>query len=120
VARGRLAAGLDGPRGYAAADDDGGDVDLLQAWVAVGVPGLVLVGAAFVGRSRVRALVGYAILIALLVFFVTVPAGGGLSAAVIGLLAVVFVATGRGTHLDDRYREHHQQRERYTTADEPR
>ena len=38
-----------------------------------------------------------------------------LSAALVGLLAVVFVATGRGTHLDARYDEHHENRKRLTT-----
>ena len=91
-------------------------MDVLQTWILVGVPGLVLVGGLFVGRSRLRAWIGYAVLLALIVTFVVTP-GGGFSAALIGLLAVVFVATGRGTHLDARYNEHHEERDSFTTAD---
>lgn len=87
---------------------------ILQAWLILGVPGLVIVAALFVGRSRRRALAGYAALFLLIAFFVTIP-GGGLSAALIGLIGVAFVASGRGTNLDDRYAEHHEERRRFTT-----
>ncbi len=90
-------------------------MSLLQAWLLVGVPGLVVVAGLFVGRSRTRALIGYAVLLLLIAFFVTIP-GGGYSAALVGLVGVVFVATGRGTRLDERYAEHHEERRRYTTA----
>jgi multisubunit Na+/H+ antiporter MnhB subunit len=90
-------------------------VDLLQTWLLLGVPGLVIAGGLFVGRSQLRALFGYVTLFALVVAFVTTP-GGGLSAAVIGALVVFAVAAGRGTHTDRRYREHHQDRRRLTTA----
>jgi hypothetical protein len=90
-------------------------VDVLQSWVAIGVPGLVLAAGLFVGHSPVRAWLGYAVLAALVVFFALVP-GSAASAAVIGVLGVGLVATGRGTSRDDDYREHHQHRERFTTA----
>ena len=90
-------------------------MDVLQMWVVVGVPGLVVAAGLFVGRSRLRAWIGYAVLLALVVAFVLTP-GGGLSAAAVGLIAVVFVATGRGTRIDAEFREHHQDRERFTTA----
>jgi len=88
-------------------------MDLIQAWVAVGVPSLVVVGGLFTGRSRTRALVGYVVLLALMAFLVSVP-GGALSAAAVGVLGVVFIATGRGTNRDERYPEHHEQRAEYT------
>jgi hypothetical protein len=90
-------------------------MDLLQSWIVVGVPGLVIAAGLFVGRSRTRALIGYGVLLALVAYFFTVP-GGGLSAALVGLVAVGFVATGRGTNVDRRYDEHHEQRRQYTVA----
>jgi hypothetical protein len=90
-------------------------VDVLQSWLAVGVPGLIVVAGLFVGRSKLRARIGYGVLAVLVAFFIAVP-GDAISAAFIGLVAVVFVATGRGTHRDDEYREHHEDRTRFTTA----
>lgn len=89
-------------------------MDVLQSWLLVGVPGVVLAAGLFVGRSQLRAWLGYATLLALVVFFVVVPADG-ISAAAIGLVAVVFVATGRGMNRDRDYAEHHENRKRYTT-----
>jgi hypothetical protein len=95
-------------------------VDLVQSWIIVGVPGVALALGLFSGRSKVRAWFGYGVLAALLVFFVTVP-GDMISVAVIGILAMAFVATGRGTHTDDEFQEHHEDRKRFTTVrdDEP-
>lgn len=90
-------------------------MDLLQAWIVVGVPALVIAAGLFVGRSRTRALLGYGVLVALIAYLVTIP-GGGLSAALVGLIGVLFVATGRGTDLDTRYAEHHEKRRAYTVA----
>ena len=90
-------------------------MDLLQSWLLVGVPGVVLAAGLFVGRSQLRAWLGYATLLALVVFFVLVP-GDAVSAAAVGALAVVFVATGRGMNRDRDYREHHEDRKRFTTT----
>ena len=90
-------------------------MNLLQAWMIVGVPTLAVVFGLFAGRSKLRATVGYVLLLALVVVFVTIP-GGGLSAAAIGLFAAFFVATGRGTDTDREYLEHHEDRKRFTTA----
>lgn len=93
---------------------------LVQTWLILGVPLGVLAMALFVGRSRLRAWLGYAMLAVLVVVFLTVPQPGGggavISAAVIGSLAFVFVATGRGTHTDDDFVEHHEDRRKFTTA----
>lgn len=86
-----------------------------QAWLVVGVPGLVVAGALFAGRSRRRAWIGYGVLAALVVLFVATP-GGGASAALVGMIAVVLVANGRGTHLDEGEPEHHEARGHLTTA----
>lgn len=91
-------------------------MNLLQAWLIIGVPALVVVAALFTGRSVIRALVGYLVLAATLVFFV-VETGDVISTAAIGLIGFVLVATGRGsTHDDDYIEEHQQRKERYTTA----
>lgn len=90
-------------------------MDLLQTWLLIGVPGLVAAAALFVGHSRLRALLGFLVLGVLVVVFVLTP-GGGPSAAVVGVVGLAAVATGRGSHLDDEQREHHQERGRYTTA----
>jgi fatty acid desaturase len=89
-------------------------VNILQSWLIVGVPALVMIAALFTGRSALRALIGYALLAATLVFFVVVPRDP-ISAAVVGLVAVLLVATGRGTHTDDETPEHHEDRKRFTT-----
>jgi hypothetical protein len=90
-------------------------VDLLQTWLLIGVPGLVTAAALFVGRSSLRAMLGYLVLAALVVVFVVTP-GGGTSAAAVGLVGLTAVATGRGSFRDDATPEHHEQRRRYTTA----
>ena len=90
-------------------------MDPLQLWLVVGVPGLVAAAALFVGRSRLRAWIGYAVLVALVAAFAVTP-GGVLSAAAIGAIVVVLVANGRGTYKDATYREHHEDRRRFTTT----
>jgi len=90
-------------------------MNLLQTWLLIGVPGLVLAGTLFVGRSRIRALLGFLTLGALVVVFV-LTTGGGPSAAIVGAVGLTAVAIGRGSHLDDDQAEHHEQRGRYTTA----
>lgn len=90
-------------------------MDTLQTWIVVGVPGLVTAVALFVGRSRLRALIGYAVLLAVVIAFLMVP--DAISAAVVGIIAFLLVAIGRG-QTDDQYLEHHENRERFTVADE--
>jgi len=90
-------------------------VDVVQAWVIVGVPVLAVTLGLFTGQSQRRAWFGYALLAALVVFFVTVP-GEAISATLLSIVLVSFVATGRGTHADAGQREHHQDRKRLTTV----
>ena len=90
-------------------------MDLLQSWLMIGVPGLVVVAGLLVGRSATRAAFAYVTLAVLVTFFLTVPRDR-VSAAVTGLIAVILVATGRGTHDDDEAPEHHQNRKRFTTT----
>ena len=91
-------------------------MDLLQTWLLIGVPVLVAAAAMFVGRSRLRALIGYVLIAGLVATFVLTP-GGGPSAAAVGIIGLAAVATGRGSKLDDQQAEHHEQRRRYTVAD---
>lgn len=91
-------------------------MDVLQTWIVVGVPGLLFAAALFVGNSRVRALAGFAVLAATMLVFLLVP-GEPLSAAAIGVVMIVFVATGRGQGTDDQVPEHHEHRERFTVAE---
>lgn len=95
-------------------------MDVLQTWLIVGVPGLVAAAALFAGRSKVRSLVGYLVLVALVVTFLLVPKDV-ISAASVGLIAFGLVALGRGMQADDEP-EHHQTRGVYThtTAAEER
>lgn len=86
-------------------------MSLLQAWVVVGVPGLVVVAALFVGQSQIRALAGYGVLALLFAFFLLID-GGVYSALVVGFIAVGYLATGRGTGSGGP--EHHEQRDTYT------
>lgn len=90
-------------------------MDVLQSWLVVGVPGVIAVGVLFLGYSRTRAMLGYVVLIGLIAFFLTVP-GDAASAAGLGFLLVAFVASGRGSAADDRHAEHHEERERFTSA----
>ena len=92
-------------------------MNILQSWLIVGVPVLVLVGGMFAGHVAYRAQIGYVLLAALLVWFVLVP-GDVISAAIVGLIGVGLIATGRGTAKDAAVPEHHENRKRFTTAHE--
>lgn len=89
-------------------------MNILQSWLIVGVPALLVIGAMFVGNSARRAWLGYVVLAVTVVFFVVVPSDG-VSAAIFGLIGVLFVANGRGTSVERGRLEHHQNRKRLTT-----
>jgi hypothetical protein len=95
-------------------------VNLLQTWLILGVPLVAGSMYLFIGRDKGRARAGCFGLLTAVVVLLTVPEGGGqgaaISAGLVGAVAFLFVATGRGTDIDDRYVEHHQDRRRYTTA----
>lgn len=90
-------------------------MNLLQTWLIIGVPALAVAMGLFAGRNKVRAWFGYAVLIVLVVLFATVP-GDPISAALVGMVAVAYLATGRGTSRDDAYLEHHEVRRALTTT----
>ena len=68
-------------------------MSILQVWLVVGVPALVLACALFYGRSRVRSALGYVVLAVAFALMLTVDRG---SAAVIGGVAALLYAAGRG------------------------
>jgi hypothetical protein len=90
-------------------------VNLLQTWLIVGVPGLATAMGLFAGRNKLRAWFGYGVLAVLVVLFATVP-GDPISAAFVGMVAVAYLATGRGTSKDDEFTEHHESRDTLTTT----
>lgn len=96
-------------------------MNLLQTWLILGVPLVAASLYLFVGRDKGRARIGYFGLLTAIVVLLSVPETGGqgraISAGLVGAAAFVFVATGRGTRVDDEFIEHHQGRRRYTTAD---
>lgn len=97
-------------------------MNLLQTWLILGVPLLAGSIYLFIGRSKTMARIGYVGLLATIVALLLVPEGGGqgraISAGLVGVIAFTFVATGRGTHTDDEFVEHHRDRKRFTIADE--
>lgn len=72
-------------------------MSLLQAWLVLGVPGLVLGLAMFIVRSPVRALLGYVVLLATFVGMALVDRA---SAAVLGGLLALLYAAGRGGDME--------------------
>lgn len=68
-------------------------MSILQAWLVVAIPLLITACALFYGRSRIRTALGYVALLVAFGFMVTVDPG---SAAVIGVLAALAYAAGRG------------------------
>jgi hypothetical protein len=72
-------------------------VDVLQVWVLIGVPALVLALALFARRSPLRALVGYVVLGGA---FAGVTAVDRASGAVFGGLLTLLYAAGRGGRLE--------------------
>jgi O-antigen/teichoic acid export membrane protein len=95
-------------------------VNLLQTWLILGVPLVAVSCYLFIGRDKTRARMGYGGLLAAILALLLLPEDGGqgaaISAGLVGAIAFTFVATGRGTHVDDEFVEHHQDRRRYTTA----
>lgn len=73
---------------------------LVQVWLFVGIPALALALALFVGRSRWRSLLGYAVL---LVGFGVMTAFDPPSGAILGTLAALLYASGRGGEQELEY-----------------
>ena len=70
-------------------------MSILQLWLVVGVPVLVTVAALLVGGAPVRARAAVALLSGLVLLFTVTPGDGRVSAAAVGLLAVLLIAGGR-------------------------
>lgn len=69
----------------------------LQAWLVIGVPGLVVGLALFLVRSPIRALLGYAVLVATFAGMALVDRA---SAGVLGGLLALLYAAGRGGQME--------------------
>ena len=72
---------------------------ILQVWLVVGIPGLILAFALFYGASTVRTTIGYGVLLIVFGLMLTVDRG---SAAVIGGIAALLYAAGRGGEAESR------------------
>ena len=72
-------------------------MSVVQVWLVVGVPLLVLAFALFYGRSRIRTLLGYVVL---LIAFGVVVSVDPASGAMIGGVAALLYAAGRGGQAD--------------------
>lgn len=83
-------------------------MDVLQAWLVAGIPGLVVVGSLFAGRSATRTAIGYFALAGLLVFFLLV-AEDTASAVAVGTAGVLLLAIGRGGPVEAEP-DHHERR----------
>lgn len=68
-------------------------MSILQAWLVVGIPGLIVAFALFYGRSRVRALLGYLVLAVVCAVMMTVDRS---SAAGVGVIGALLYGAGRG------------------------
>lgn len=75
-------------------------MSVLQAWLVIGVPGLVVGLAMFIVRSPTRAVLGY---LALLAAFAGMAMVDRVSAAVLGSALALLYAAGRGGQME---REH--------------
>lgn len=72
-------------------------MSVLQVWLVVGVPGLVLAGALFYGRSRLRSRLGYLVMLATFAGLTVVDRASG---SVVGILLALTYAAGRGGAAD--------------------
>jgi uncharacterized membrane protein len=72
-------------------------MSVLQVWLVVGIPALGLGLALFIGRSQVRAMLGYAVLLA---GFGIVAAFDRASGAVFGGILALLYAAGEGGRRD--------------------
>jgi len=70
-------------------------VSPLQAWLVVGLPALAIVAGMFARRSPTMSAIGYLVLAATFVFFLTYV-DDTISAASLGTVAFLLVASGRG------------------------
>lgn len=70
-------------------------MSIVQLWLVVGVPVLVAVAALLVGGAPARARAAVGLLAGLVLLFTVTPGAGRVSAAAVGLLAVLLVAGGR-------------------------
>ncbi len=68
-------------------------MSILQLWLVVGVPALILAATLFYGASRLRTAFGYLVLLAAFGVMVSVDPASG---AAVGAIAALLYAAGRG------------------------
>jgi hypothetical protein len=68
-------------------------VTVLQAWLIVGVPGLILAFSLFYGQSKVRTAIGYLVLAVVFGVLMVVDRASG---AIVGGIAALLYGAGRG------------------------
>lgn len=66
---------------------------VLQAWIIVGVPGLILAFSLFYGQSKVRTGIGYLVLALVFGVLMVVDRASG---AIVGGIAALLYGAGRG------------------------
>ena len=72
-------------------------MSVLQVWLVIALPALVVAAGLFYGRSRLRSALGYVVLLIAFGAVLTVDPG---SAAVLGGLIALLYAAGRGGETD--------------------
>lgn len=72
-------------------------MSVLQVWLVIALPALVVAAALFYGRSRLRSALGYVLLLVAFGAVLTVDPG---SAAVLGGFIALLYAAGRGGQTD--------------------
>ena len=77
-------------------------MSILQVWLVVGLPALLVAFALFYGRSRIRTFLGY---MALLVAFGALLTVDRASAAVVGGIGALLYAAGRGGQAESETRD---------------
>lgn len=70
---------------------------VVQVWLVAGIPLLAVAFALFYGRSRIRTMLGYVVL---LIAFAVVVSVDQASGAMIGVVAALLYAAGRGGQAD--------------------
>ena len=81
-------------------------MDPVQGWLVIGVPALAIVAAMFARRSPVMSAIGYLVIAVTFVAFLTVV-GDAKSAAAIGLVGTMILASGRGGAVEEEHEDTH-------------
>ena len=81
-------------------------MDPLQGWLVIGIPAVAIVAAMFARRSPVMSAIGYLVIAVTFVAFLTLV-DDPMSAAAIGLIGTMILASGRGGAVEEQHEETH-------------